>query len=85
MEHTTNMTSIRREMINQFRYVCKLVINYCPGEYAKAYARRGMDMITDQEINAQCLYILSNMRSWRGPLATMARDGLKQIERETRV
>jgi hypothetical protein len=54
-----------------FHQACDYVIHYCPNEYAKAYANAGLMMNESREIKIQSLYILNNLRHWRG---TMARD-----------
>lgn len=57
-------------------------LNYCVN-----YAKRGIEMIRDEEdnpnpiksgaVSVQCLYILNNMTHWRGETATLVRLSLR--------
>lgn len=64
-----------------FVTACKLVVNYCTDDYAKAYAKAGIAMRGADEIRTQCLYILSNMGHWRGPVAQQCREVFKGLSR----
>lgn len=63
----------------EFYTTCKLIANYCPNAYAVAYAKAGLALQGTDAIRCQCLYILSNMASWRGPVASQCRVALKRI------
>lgn len=56
------------------------VIDQAPDSYAKAYARAGLGM-TGEALRTQCLYILSNTQSWRGPLAREAKAILREASK----
>lgn len=67
--------------VEQFHAACRAVVKYCPDEYAKAYAVAGLDLNTPDYIVAQCLYILSNMSRWRGPLARGPRTTFQELSK----
>ncbi len=51
------------------------VVNECPNEYAKAYAREALSMaVGGMKLETQLLYIQSNLQYWRG-------DRARQIKR----
>lgn len=55
---------------SQFRDACRSVLANCKDEYAKAYARAGIELANDAEaMQVQALYILSNVAYWRGDAA----------------
>lgn len=65
-----------------FHECCNAVLKECTGgfaEYAKAYARAGLEMRDEKEIRVQALYILNNMQHWRGDTAKRVRAVLKEI------
>lgn len=62
-----------------FVTACKLVVNFCTDDYAKAYAKAGIAMRSGDEIKMQCLYILNNMGHWRGPVAKQCREVFKRL------
>lgn len=57
------------------------VVEYCPNEYAKAYARTGLasPMNDDDFIKDQALYTLSNLGHWRGELARQVKEVLREV------
>lgn len=61
----------------QFHNVCWEVINFCPNEYAKAYAKAGL-LMNGSEIPNQALYILSNTSNWRGEVARKTKAKLRE-------
>lgn len=58
---------------------CKLVQAHCPNGYARNYAIAGQHMRDQEFIKVQCLYILSNIGSWRGPVAKRCREVFKRV------
>ena len=61
-----------------FHEACEFVLTQCPYQYAKAYAAAGLRLPADGEAaRVQALYILSNMRSWRGEDARQVRIALR--------
>jgi hypothetical protein len=64
-----------------FNEACQRVLMYCKNGYAKAYAKAGLNMTGREEIRVQSLYILENMRYWRGPEASTVREILKEFGR----
>ena len=48
--------------------------------YAASYASAGMGM-TGREMQVQCLYILSNLSSWRSDHAKDVRETLKRLSK----
>lgn len=46
-------------------------LNYCVN-----YARIGKDMVGDA-LKTQCIYVLNNMKYWRGPDSKKVRETLK--------
>ena len=62
-----------------FFEACRIIAAECPNEYAKAYARAGMDLTGDRDAErTQGMYILSNLSHWRSPKATEVRAFLKE-------
>ena len=81
-----------KEQLAAFRQCCRLVLEFCPGVYAKTYARAGlrdMDMQNAgthknngyEYMKVQALYILNNMQHWRGENATKVRYYLKTFSK----
>jgi hypothetical protein len=66
-------------MMNKFHDACTAVIEYCPNGYAKAYAKAGLSMTDPHECHVQALYILNNIRHWRGAIAKATRANLKGV------
>jgi hypothetical protein len=64
-----------------FYSACRLVLAYCPDAYAKSYAQAGLQMLEEDEIRTQSLYILNNISRWRGEEAKRVRGVLKQLGR----
>ena len=64
-----------------FGEACILTASYCPDEYAKAYAKAGIGMTDQEEIKAQCLYILNNMGTWRTDIARLCRETFKRCSK----
>jgi hypothetical protein len=62
-----------------FQIACRSVLAHCKDEYAKSYAAVGLGLIDDEAIRVQSLYILNNIRHWRGPEAKDARETFKTI------
>lgn len=62
---------------SQFHNACREVINFCPNEYAKAYAKAGLHM-NGSEMADQALYILSNLTHWRGDIARKTKAKLRE-------
>lgn len=71
---------------------CVKEIKNCPkaNGYAKAYAINSSELLASghtakEAIPVQCLYILNNIGSWRGPNAKTTRFTLKSLsKRESR-
>lgn len=63
-----------------FFEVCRLIIAKCDNQYAKSYAKAGVDYsMTGHEAEVQALYILNNITHWRGAIAKEVRTELKRI------
>ena len=62
-----------------FHRACTLVYAHCPDPYAKSYAYAALNMTDADEQHIQALYILNNIRSWRGPMATEVRGVFKKF------
>lgn len=77
--------------IKKFHQACREVIqaaNDYPKtsmiQYAKSYAQGGLRLTDTQdvdEVRTQALYILNNLRYWRGILATNVKNTLKEFTR----
>ena len=63
-----------------FHEACRQVLQHCPNEYAKAYAKEGLKMVHHYEIKVQASYILSNLRWWRGTLARDVKAALRRAK-----
>ncbi|AXP07810.1 hypothetical protein SmphiM6_119 [Sinorhizobium phage phiM6] len=50
-------------------------------QYAAAYARAGLGMHGKEEIRVQCLYLLSNLGTWRGDEAKEVKARLKELSK----
>lgn len=72
------MTIVRAEFVS----ACKSVLVNCNDEYAKSYAKGGIEQcFTQEEMRVQCLYILNNMQYWRGAIAKSVRVDLRTMSR----
>lgn len=68
-----------------FHEACQAIIdnrNSKALNYAVNYARYGLTVNDPLEQYIQSLYILNNMKSWRGELAREVRVALKSVGRE---
>ena len=65
----------------RFYAACRQIIRHCPNQYAKAYAKAGLDLTTDDEIRMQALYILCNIGHWRHQDAKVCRKVLNEMGR----
>jgi len=58
------------------------VLDECPsngfGGYAKSYAITGLLLETEEELNSQILYVLENLKYWRGDAAREVKAALKK-------
>jgi len=67
---------------------CRAIIHANRHEKVKAvdwavnYCHAGLTLSTREAISAQCLYIIDNIKHWRGPQAANTRASLKQLARE---
>lgn len=61
-----------------FHSACKCVVLHAPDDYAKAYAQVGLGLWDAESIKDQCLYILLNIRSWKGDMASQCRAVFKR-------
>lgn len=63
-----------------FRKACRLVVEHCPDQYAKEYAKVGLTMnFNIEDMRTQALYIKSNLSHWRGEVAKEAKLLLKEV------
>ena len=65
--------------IKEFQFLCHTVVLAAPDSYAKAYARAGMNMHTEDAMSAQISYILSNLGHWRGEEARATKLAFKNL------
>lgn len=65
--------------MTKFHEACREVINSSNNDYAKAYAKAGLNMYSHDEISSQALYILSNLSRWSGTLARDTKKILKEF------
>jgi hypothetical protein len=71
---------------NTFHECCNLVIRASLSPiktgvngYAVTYAKAGLRLTGREEQRVQCLYILSNLASWRGSEARLVKEELKKL------
>jgi len=57
-----------------FKIACRVTERECPDDFAKSYARVGIELQDAEAQRVQALYILSNIGSWRGSLANLIRE-----------
>lgn len=62
-----------------FYKACRDVIVGYGDPYATSYARRGLEMFDEDEIRTQALYILCNLKFWRGEEARRVKKILQGI------
>jgi len=60
-----------------FHDCCSLILRHCPNQYAKGYARAGLTLHGSEAQRVQCLYLLNNIKNWRGDVAKAVRAALK--------
>lgn len=72
--------------IRKFHQLCQEVIQAAKDypkntfiQYASNYAKQGLRAEKDDEIETAALYILSNLKYWRGILATDTKRKLKEF------
>ena len=68
--------------IEYFHQACQNIIdnkNQKALNYAVNYARQGLEMSGILSARVQALYILNNIRYWRGPIAKESRNILKNF------
>ena len=68
--------------VNDFHAACRTILHNKDNKalsYAIGYADAGTFMTDPRAIQVQCLYILNNITSWRGPIATTVRTSLKVL------
>lgn len=67
-----------------FRDACMSVIHAniygCYAEQAKAYAKLGLSLTTQDEMSSQAYYMLSNLRYWQGSEARRVKETLKRFK-----
>lgn len=66
----------------RFHALAHTILTHCDNEYAKSYARYMVTHIRANDYNAlvsQSLYILNNIKHWRGPLAQSVRNDFKKL------
>ncbi len=61
-----------------FKEACATTLSKCNNEYAKAYAKAGINMDDCDEVRVQSLYILNNISHWRGDDAKACRETFKR-------
>lgn len=66
MDETKVKTAIREVLLDQKSYSTSL-------NYAVEYCREALNM-SGEELRIRCLYILSNLKSWRAPKAKEIRE-----------
>lgn len=59
-----------------FKELCQLIVRHCPNYSAQAYARAGVHMDDESDINAQIPYILRHLHHWRGERAKFVKMSL---------
>jgi hypothetical protein len=64
---TTLTKMSKSELIIIFRTLCAVIIENSPNPYAVGYAEVGLSLTDLDAIEAQSLYILSNLPNWRMP------------------
>jgi hypothetical protein len=74
------MTKVER----RFKSLCQIVVGIktYPGSlinYGKAYAYEGLDMSSNEMIEVQIRYILSNLHGWRGDDARRTKKEFKKL------
>jgi len=66
-----------------FRLACSIIMTEAKNtpalNYAYSYAQAGLHLHTDEGIKLQILYILDNIKSWRGTTAKQVRAELKSL------
>ena len=74
---------MQREKILEFHNACDEVIiasRHTPSlNYAFGYAAAGTTLWDAEEIKTQCLYLLNNIRYWRGEKAKQVRALFKEL------
>ena len=73
------------QSVTAFVECCHAIVAHCPDQYAKAYAKAGIDLVESRQFDAlptQVLYILSNLSYWRGEQARDIRATLKHIAKK---
>ena len=75
------------EMLREFKEACNKImdIETKPGamlNYGKAYAKAGLGLFTEKEIQVQIPYILSNLSTWKGEEAKKVKTTLKNLEKD---
>jgi len=63
-----------------FEQCCRLILKHCPNGYARAYAKRGLEMGADAHAT-QALYLLSNTARWRTGPGRAVNTSLREIAR----
>lgn len=74
---------MQREKILEFHAACDEVLGasrHVPSlNYAFGYAAAGTTLWNPEEIRVQCLYLLENIRYWRGETAKQVRALFKEL------
>jgi hypothetical protein len=52
--------------VKMFHDACRTVLREAKDPYAKSYAQAGLTLASADAIKTQCLYIMSNLATWRG-------------------
>jgi hypothetical protein len=66
-----------------FRGACIKIVLECPDRYARAYAKTGLGMFNLNDQRCQALYLLNNIKHWRGTTASDVRNPLKTFSAAT--
>lgn len=74
--------TITSDLRKKFHLCCNNVIMYCSNRYAISYAKAGLLLSEEEEVQTQALYILHNIQYWRGEYASNTRQALKDIIEE---
>lgn len=77
---------MHEKIITDFHRACRNITT-CAGNkalnYAVGYAEAGLALREPKAIQVQCLYILNNISSWRGPIAKETRETLRELTRNS--
>lgn len=67
-----------------YYHAMRMVCENSNNNYAKAYAKVGLDLAQHSFAVAQCLYVLSNLAHWRGEQAKATKAVLRDLAKKNR-